>query len=246
MHNYGLIGKSLKHSFSQTYFTKKFADLRLSDFSYNNYEIESIDALKDLIASNHLLGLNITIPYKEEVLTLLDSIDPQAKQIGAVNCIAIRENKLFGYNTDVYGFSQSIKPFLDNRHERALILGTGGASKAVAFSLKQIGVEVFFVSTKPNPSLSNTFGYADLNAAIFNAFKLIVNCSPVGTFPAVDQAPALPYEFLTADHFVYDLVYNPAETKLLRLAKEKGCMTMNGYSMLQLQAEKSWEIWQTT
>jgi shikimate dehydrogenase len=245
MHNYGLIGKSLKHSFSEGYFAKKFADLGLNDFSYKNYEIDTLEALKDLISANHLLGLNITIPYKEEVLTLLDSIDPQAKQIGAVNCIAIRENKLFGYNTDVYGFSQSIKPFLDNRHERALILGTGGASKAVAFALKQIGVEVFFVSTKPNPSNPNTFGYADLNAAIFNAFKLIVNCSPLGTFPAIDEAPALPYEFLTADHFVYDLVYNPAETKLLRLAKEKGCMTMNGYSMLQLQAEKSWEIWQS-
>lgn len=246
MHNYGLIGKSLKHSFSEGYFTKKFVDLRLKDFSYKNYEIESIEGLKELIAANHLLGLNITIPYKEEVLPLLDTIDVQAQQIGAVNCIAMKDSKLIGYNTDVYGFSQSIKPFLDNRHERALILGTGGASKAVAFALKQIGVEVFFVSSRPTNSRPNTFTYSELNAAIFNAFKLIVNCSPVGTFPALDEAPTLPYEFLTADHFVYDLVYNPAETKLLRLAKEKGCMTMNGYSMLQLQAEKSWEIWQNS
>ena len=246
MHHYGLIGKSLKHSFSQGYFAKKFADLGLKDFSYKNYEIDSLDALKDLIVANQLLGLNVTIPFKEEVLILLDTIDPQAQQIGAVNCIAIKASKLIGYNTDVYGFSQSIKPFLDNRHERALILGTGGASKAVAFALKQIGVEVFFVSTKSNPAKANTFAYTDLNAAIFNAFKLIVNCSPVGTFPAVDEAPKLPYHYLTSDHFVYDLVYNPAETKLLRLAKEKGCMTMNGYSMLQLQAEKSWEIWQST
>lgn len=245
MHNYGLIGKSLKHSFSQGYFAKKFADLGLNDFSYKNYEIEAVSSLKEVITTNNLLGLNITIPYKEEVLTLLDSIDPQAKQIGAVNCIAIRERKLIGYNTDVYGFSQSIKPFLDNRHERALILGTGGASKAVAFALKQIGVEVFFVSSKSNATKANTFAYSDLNAAIFNAFKLIVNCSPLGTFPATEERPDLPYHYLTPDHFVYDLVYNPVETKLLRLAKEKGCLVMNGYSMLQLQAEKSWEIWQS-
>ena len=246
MHNYGLIGKSLKHSFSQDYFTKKFAEMGRSDFSYKNYEIEAVSSLKEVIATNNLLGLNITIPFKEEVFAVLDTIEPQAEQIGAVNCIAIRENKLIGYNTDVYGFSQSIKPFLDNRHERALILGTGGASKAVAFALKKIGVDVFFVSTKSNATKANTFGYADLNAAIFNAFKLIVNCSPLGTFPAIDEAPALPYHYLTPDHFVYDLVYNPEETKLLRLAKEKGCITMNGYSMLQLQAEKSWEIWQSS
>ena len=152
MHNYGLIGKSLKHSFSQGYFAKKFADLGLKDFSYKNYEIDSLDALKDLIVANQLLGLNVTIPFKEEVLILLDTIDPQAQQIGAVNCIAIKASKLIGYNTDVYGFSQSIKPFLDNRHERALILGTGGASKAVAFALKQIGVEVFFCEYKIKPS----------------------------------------------------------------------------------------------
>ena len=244
MRKYGLIGKTLQHSFSKSYFEKKFETEGIKDCSYNNYALQSIHDFTSLLSNENLLGLNVTIPYKEAVIPFLDEIDSEAKAIAAVNCIKIQNGKTKGYNTDVYGFAQSIKPFLDNRHERALILGTGGASKAVAYALKKVGVEVYFVSTKPDSDLPNIFLYRQLSEQIFKAFKLTVNCTPLGTYPNIDAAPELPYQFLTPDHFVYDLVYNPQETKLLQLAKEKGCMTMNGYSMLQLQAEKSWEIWQ--
>lgn len=244
MQQFGLLGKSLKHSFSKTYFDKKFTDLNLTDSMYTNFELDFIEKIKALInETKDLQGLNVTIPYKETVIPFLDNIDAEAKNIGAVNCIKILNSKLIGYNTDVYGFSQSIKPFLDTNHERALILGTGGASKAVSYALKKIGVEVYFVTSSSTKKTTNTFFYSEINDRVMNAFKLIVNTTPLGTYPNLKEFPELPYNYFTPQHLAYDLVYNPSETAFLKRAKEKGSITVNGLSMLQLQAEKSWEIW---
>lgn len=244
MQLFGLIGKSLKHSFSKNYFEKKFLELGLHEYVYENFELENIDDLKQLVSKNsELIGLNVTIPYKESVVPLLDELSPEAKQIGAVNCININNQKLVGYNTDVYGFSQSIKPFLDPNHERALVLGTGGASKAVAFALKKIGVDVYFVTSSPVKKTANTFFYSELNQQVMNAFKCIVNTTPLGTFPNHAECAPLPYQFFTPQHLAYDLIYNPEQTLFLQQASEKGAICVNGLSMLQLQAEKSWEIW---
>ena len=216
----------------------------MTDCQYSNFEIDSIDKIKSLIKDTpNLVGLNVTIPYKEAVLPFLDELSSEAKEIRAVNCIRIQNGKLIGYNTDVYGFAQSIKPFLDVNHQRALILGTGGASKAVAQALKKVGVEIYFVTSSQTKKTNNTFFYSELNELVLNAFKLIVNTSPVGTFPHVKECPNIPYQFISPQHLAYDLIYNPAQTLFLQKAKEKGAITVNGLSMLQLQAEKSWEIW---
>ncbi|MBX3163768.1 MAG: shikimate dehydrogenase [Bacteroidetes bacterium] len=241
---FGLIGKSLKHSFSKTYFEKKFKTLGLENYAYENFELETISDVKKLISETpDLKGFNVTIPYKETIMPFLDNLSEEAKSIGAVNCVLISNKKRIGYNTDVYGFSQSIKPFLDNNHQRALILGTGGASKAVAYALQKTGVEVYFVTSSQTKKTSNTFFYSEINDVVMNAFKLIVNTTPLGMFPNVDDAPNLPYRLFTPQHLAYDLIYNPDQTLFLKQAKERGAITVNGLSMLQLQAEKSWEIW---
>ncbi len=241
---YGIIGKKLSHSFSKSYFEKKFKELGLEDHNYSNFEIADISEFPDLLKKNReLKGLNVTNPYKEEIIPFLDELSEEAAAIGAVNCIKIENNKLNGYNTDVYGFAQSIKPFLDTTHQKALVLGTGGASKAVAFALKKVGVEVFFVTSAENKKSANCFFYPELNEMMFNAFKLIVNTTPLGMFPNVDTFPNIPYEFIGAEHLCYDLVYNPEMTQFLSKSKEQGALTINGLSMLHLQAEKSWEIW---
>lgn len=246
MKHFGLLGRSLSHSFSKSYFEKKFKFLHLADCEYSNFEIDSIEKIKQVLTENlDLKGLNVTIPFKESVLNYLDELSLEAKEIGAVNCIKIQNNKLKGYNTDVYGFAQSIKPFLDTNHQQALILGTGGASKAVAFALKKIGVEIYFVTSSKVKKTENTFFYSELNEMVMNAFKLIVNTTPLGTFPNMNECPSLPYDFFTPQHLAYDLIYNPEQTLFLKKAKEKGSIIVNGLSMLQLQAEKSWEIWQT-
>lgn len=244
MQEFGIIGRSLSHSFSPSYFEKKFEALKLKDHVYSIFEISAAEQVKEIIASRSALkGLNVTIPYKESIIPFLDSLSPEAKEIGAVNCIKISQGKTTGYNTDVYGFSQSIKPFLDTNHQRALILGTGGASKAVAAALRKVGVEIYFVTSAPQKKTANTFFYAEINTLVMNAFKLMVNTTPLGTFPDVDACPSLPYQFFSPQHLAYDLVYNPEETLFLKRAKAQGAMTVNGLSMLQLQAEKSWEIW---
>lgn len=240
---YGLLGKTLSHSFSKDYFTKKFESLQLKDHSYLNFELSNIEEFSELIKNNsHLKGLNITIPYKEKIIPFLDELTNEAKEIAAVNCIEFKEGKLIGHNTDHYGFKQSIKPFLEPQHERALILGTGGSSKAVAYALKSIGVEVYFVTSSEKKG-NNYFLYSELNEIIFNSFKLIVNTTPLG-MAGNAEAPSLPYHFLGKLHFCYDLIYNPGETPFLKQAKEQGAFTMNGLSMLKQQAEKSWDIWQ--
>lgn len=243
MVNFGLIGKTLKHSFSKNYFEKKFQELHLNDHAYSTFEIERISDFKTRIASvENLKGLNVTIPYKESIIPFLDELSPEAKEIGAVNCISVSGNTLTGHNTDMYGFAQSVKPFLDFNHQRALILGTGGASKAVAYALKKTGVDVYFVTSSAKKN-DTTFFYSEINNVVMNAFKCIVNTTPVGMFPNIDEAPALPYHLFTPQHLAYDVIYNPEQTLFLKNAKEQGAITVNGMSMLKLQAEKSWEIW---
>ncbi len=244
---FGLIGKSLGYSFSKSYFEKKFKDLNLQNHQYLNFEIPEISHLKALLKEHpNLKGFNVTIPYKEQIISFMDVLDKEAQEIGAVNCVACRDGKLFGYNTDVYGFSQSIKPFLDTNHERALVLGTGGASKAVAYALKKVGVEVYFVTSSRQKKEPNYFFYEEINEVVMNAFKLVVNTTPLGTSPNVNEFPPLPYASFTPKHLAYDLIYNPAETSFLSKAKASGAVIQNGLSMLQLQAEKSWEIWKNS
>ncbi len=240
--NFGLIGKSLSHSFSKTYFEKKFSDLGFEKYSYQNFELANIEEIKNIFSSGQLNGLNITNPYKEEIIPFLDELSSEAKEIGAVNCVKIINGKTIGNNTDTYGFSQSIKPFLEPQHNQALILGTGGASKAVAHALQKVGVSVYFVTSSEKKD-ENTFFYSELNKYIVDAFKLIVNTTPLGLFPDIEKFPNIPYEYITANHLCYDLIYNPEETIFLQKAKGQGAAIINGFSMLQLQAEKSWEIW---
>ncbi len=260
MRGFGLIGFPLTHSFSEKYFAEKFLRENISDASYKLFPIDSIHKLAELISSYpDLTGLNVTIPYKEKVIPFLDELDETAKAVGAVNTILIlsafdtppasatQSDKKFilkGFNTDIHGFRQSIKPFLTSAHERALILGTGGASKAVEYVLKQIGVDCIFVSReKKNIRGKTILTYDELNSYVIDSCKLIVNCSPIGTFPNVNEYPKLPYESITSAHLLYDLVYNPAETEFLKRGKANGAETMNGLDMLKMQAEKAWEIW---
>lgn len=255
LRTYGLIGYPLSHSFSKKYFTEKFEKEQLKDHEYHLFPIEKIDEFPDLIRKHPgLWGLNVTIPYKESVIPYLDELDETAKEIGAVNCIRIlgddngnNSKKLIGYNTDAFGFRQSIKPFLETQHERALILGTGGASKAVHYVLKTIGIDCYFVTRTKIISnqliTKNEFSYEELNEYVMSAFKLIVNTTPVGMYPNIEEAPAIPYELLTPSHLLYDLVYNPEETEFLKRGKKMGASTLNGLSMLHQQAEEAWRIW---
>ncbi len=244
--NFGLIGQSISHSFSKSYFEKKFILENKSNFTYTNFDLQNLNSLLEIITLNNLVGLNITKPFKELVIPFLNELDITAKQIGAVNCIKITQqhNKpyLVGYNTDYYGFAQSIKPFLEPMHQKALILGTGGGAKAVQYALKNIGVDVYFVTRNDKPAF-NFFNYNELNEHVFNAFKLIVNCTPLGIFPNVNLLPNIPYNYLTTEHLLFDLIYNPEETLFLKQGKDRGAITINGLNMLKLQADKAWEIW---
>lgn len=241
---YGLIGKNLGHSFSRRYFANKFSQQNLTDHHYENFELEKIEDFPGLLEKNSSLkGLNVTLPYKSAILSYLDEISDEAQLIGAVNCIAISKGKSKGYNTDVYGFSQSIKPFLDFNHQRALILGTGGASKAVAYALKKIGVDVLFVSSSASKKTEKVLLYSEVNEMVMQSHKLIVNCTPLGMYPNGETFPPLLYECFSPEHLAYDLIYNPEETLFLKKAIAKGAIAVNGLSMLKLQAEKSWEIW---
>ena len=245
MDKYGLIGFPLGHSFSKAYFTDKFAREGI-DARYDNYEIEDAQMLLDIVRKDtELRGLNCTIPHKQAIIPLLDSISDEARQIGAVNVIRIRRDKdgkaqLEGFNSDVVGFRESLKPLLSQKHRKALVLGTGGASKAVCFALTQLGIEWKLVSRSKK---ADSFTYEELTPSIIDQYKIIVNCSPVGMFPHIDEAPQLPYEALTKDHLLYDLIYNPTETLFLRRGREHGAVTKNGQEMLELQAIESWCLW---
>lgn len=240
MELYGLIGKSLKHSFSQDYFTKKFEKENINA-RFVNFELGSIKEFPSILTENpNLKGLSVTIPYKTEIIPFLDSIDATAKAIGSVNSIRVSGGKTEGTNTDATGFAASIKPFLAHGMERALILGTGGASKAVGYALRQIGLEVSFVSRNP---IESQLSYNVLNENAMNAFKLIVNTTPLGMYPDVDSFPDIPYSAISQDHLLFDLTYNPAETVFLQKGKAAGALTVNGLSMLKIQAETSWDFW---
>lgn len=258
MRLYGLIGHPLSHSFSEKYFTEKFQREGITDAAYRLFPIPAIQELPALLKAHaDLRGLNVTIPYKQQIIPLLDELDETAREVGAVNCVSVTSDSrhptpvLKGFNTDVYGFRQSIKPFLASHHERALILGTGGAAKAVEHVLSKIGVECIFVSRRSTLDSARAdkfrhrkvLSYADLNEHVMAMCKLIVNCSPVGTFPIIQDAPVIPYQYITKGHFLYDLVYNPEETEFLKRGKEKGALVLNGLDMLKMQAEKAWEIW---
>lgn len=240
---FGLIGYPLEHSFSKIFFSAKFRDEGLADCEYRNFPINSVGEFPLLLKKEPTLcGLNVTIPYKESIIPLLDELDSEAREIGAVNCVVIESGgKTKGYNTDAYGFFTSIRPFLENRFERVLILGRGGSARAVSHILRKIGLTVLHVVRKPVGD--DEIGYNQLTPELIQHFHLIVNTTPLGTFPAIDALPQIPYESLTSDHFLYDLVYNPEETLFLKKGKSFGAQTMNGYQMLVHQALRSWEVW---
>ncbi len=245
MKDLGLIGYPLSHSFSVKYFMEKFNQEGIREFKYQNYPIQSIQELKPLIQEKEdLIGLNVTIPYKKEVMPLLDDIDQEAAEIGAVNTIRIKRTAgkihLKGYNSDAYGFRESLLPLLGAEHQYALVLGTGGASKAISHVLEQLGINYQYVSRTP---AKDQLHYLDLCYAVIKKHTLIVNTTPLGTYPNTSAFPNIPYDLVTSAHILYDLVYNPPETEFLRLGKQKGATIMNGHEMLILQAEKSWEIW---
>lgn len=242
MQEYGLLGRDISYSFSEGYFTNKFKESGITDCKYSTFDLSDISELKHLLESKpNLKGFNITIPYKEDVLAFLDEIDESAKSIKAVNTVKIEGNKLIGYNTDTFGFRTSIKPFFEPQHRKALILGTGGAAKAIAFVLEQLGVDYFYVSR--NPKTEKEVSYSDLTLEAITNFPFIINCSPVGTHPNINDCPDIPYEGITTSHLLYDLVYNPEESLFLKKGKERGASTVNGLSMLHHQAEESWRIW---
>lgn len=239
---FGLIGKNIDYSFSRKYFFKKFSDDLFSDCTYENFDLQSINEFPDLINANpNLKGLNVTIPYKETIVPFLDKLSKKAIQIGAVNVIKFtKKGKLKGYNSDYFGFKKSIQPLLKPHHKKALVLGTGGAAKAVAFALDELGIYYTFVSRTTS---IKTIDYTLINETTFDNFQIVINCTPLGTSPNVDLFPELPYEFFTEKHLAFDLIYNPEESLFLQKAKEKGATIKNGYEMLVLQAEKGWKIW---
>jgi shikimate dehydrogenase len=245
MRYYGLIGYPLGHSFSQKFFSEKFLRENKQE-QYLNFELQSIDRLPSVIRQHPgLAGLNVTIPYKEKVMPFLNRLDPISQAIKAVNTIkVVRDTQgiaLEGYNTDVFGFTESIRPLLQPYHRKALILGTGGASKAVVFSLEKLDIEWLRVSRECKDH--STISYKALDQKLMEEFTLIINTTPLGTYPDTNAFPSVPYHFVTSQHLLYDLVYNPAETRFLALGKERGATIKNGYEMLELQAVRSYEIW---
>ena len=241
MKKFGLVGKNIDYSFSRKYFSEKFKNDNLDNYEYVNFDIPDIFAFSKVIKAENIVGLNVTIPYKQAVIPFLDAVSKKAKKIGAVNTITVDKNgKTKGYNTDWYGFKKSIAQNIRPDHKKALILGTGGSSKAVAFALKKLKIEVTFVSrTKTRKG----FQYADLSQKILSEYQIIINCTPLGTSPNVDICPEIPYEFLTKDQLVFDLIYNPEKTLFLQKSEQQGATIQNGKEMLVFQAEKAWEIW---
>lgn len=239
----GLVGKNISYSFSRGYFKEKFETLALANHSYENFDLSTIEEFSEVIKlrTSGLKGVNVTIPYKQDVQPFLTEIDIVAKEIGAVNTIKFYEDgRVKGFNTDVDGFLNSIQPLLKNHHKKALILGTGGASKAVAYALRSLKIDYKFVS---RTGKNSGYTYEQLTPELFADYTVVINCSPLGTFPNIENKPAIPYQAITADYLLYDLIYNPEETTFLKLGKQQGAAIKNGLEMLQLQAEKAWEIW---
>lgn len=236
---FGIIGKPLTHSFSPAYFNERFTKQALN-LRYAAFPLDSIASFPALLAAQpHLRGLNVTIPYKTAVIPFLDFISEDAHQIGAVNCIRIHEKQLYGYNTDIYGFKESLRPLLLGGHNRALILGDGGSSKAVQAGLAALSTPYDIVSR----SGQTIYKYEQLTPSLMHEYSLVINTTPLGMFPNTAEAPNIPYEGLSSAHLLYDLIYNPEETRFLQLGRAQGATIANGYQMLLLQAERSWELW---
>lgn len=241
MHKYGLIGKDISYSFSQGYFTKKFKSRGLALHTYQNFDLQSIDEFEVILKNPlHIKGMNVTIPYKQAIIPFLYKIDAEAQAIGAVNTLKPCKDGFIGYNTDAYGFKHALLPHLQPWHKNALILGTGGASKAVAFVLKSLDITYHFVSRNAR---NNNLTYNDITKEILEEHTIVINCTPLGTFPNIEDKANIPYQFLGKNHLLFDLIYNPEETAFLSEGKHKGATIINGLKMLELQAEKSWEIW---
>lgn len=243
MNKLGLLGKNISYSFSKSYFTEKFKNENITDTTYENFDIENIALFNSVLKKTpDLKGLNVTIPYKEQVIPYLDKLNKKAKSIGAVNTIKVsKKGKLTGYNTDCYGFKKSIKPFIEAHHKTALILGTGGASKAIAYTLSEMGIAYQYVSR----TLKHNGGYSydSLSEKDIRENLVIINCTPLGTYPNVDDCPNIPYNAIGENHILFDLIYNPEETKFLKLGRQNKARTINGLDMLKYQAEKAWSIW---
>lgn len=241
MAKYGLIGHNIEYSFSKTFFNFKFEQENRND-SYENFDIPVVGELSNILENNpDLKGINVTIPYKESIIQLLDNVDKEALKIGAVNTIKINEDRtLKGYNTDYYGFSKALMEFLPIKEKKALVLGTGGASKAIIYVLEIMNFKIIQVSRTRS---KNTITYTDLNRDIMAQNYLIINCTPLGTFPNVQEFPHIPYQYLTEDHLAFDLTYNPRETKFMKLSKDRGARISNGLKMLEYQAKRAWSIW---
>lgn len=238
---FGLIGYPLSHSFSKKYFTEKFEKESIPDCSYELFPIEKIDAIQQIITAHpELRGMNVTIPYKESVLPYLDEVSQAVKEIGACNCIDIRDGRLTGYNTDVIGFEKMLTPLIQPHHRQALILGTGGAAKAVAWVLQKLNITYHYVSRKAG---DNRYSYHDLTDEVMHTHTLIINTTPLGMWPNPDETPPVPFDFIKEKHLAVDLIYNPEKTKFLLESERRGATILNGMEMLIIQAEESWRIW---
>ena len=241
MRLFGLIGYPLSHSFSKRYFSEKFEKERIADCQYELFSIPSINDFRNVLDEHpDLNGINVTIPYKEQVLSFLHETDEDVKKIKACNCIRIKDGRLKGYNTDVTGFERSLKQKLQSHHTKALVLGSGGAAKAVEFVMQKLGIRYRNVSRKPSV---NNYSYEQLTPAIIADHPLIINTTPLGTYPAVNEAPPLAYEAITPHHYLFDVVYNPEKSLFLQKGEERGAAIKNGYDWLVIQAEESWRIW---
>jgi shikimate dehydrogenase len=240
---FGLIGYPLGHSFSKKYFDKKFVEENLNDCSFELFPIKQINEFQKLVADNSILkGLAVTIPYKQSVLPFIHYVTVAAKDIGAVNCIKFTDGNLTGHNTDVVGFEKSLVPLLKPHHTKALVLGTGGSSKAVQYVLKQLKIDFLLVS-RDKSNIPNCITYDDIDEKIISEYSIIINCSPVGMTPIEHVAPAIPYNLLLANHLLYDLIYAPEKTLFLQKGESYGCTIKNGFEMLVIQAEENWKIW---
>ena len=236
MRTFGLIGKSLEHSFSSQYFNEKFFKEGITDTQYLNFELKHISEFTELIKTHKLSGLNVTIPYKESIIPFLDELNEEAQEIGAVNTIQFSNGKTIGHNTDHIGFTNSIQPLLEGRN-KAIILGDGGAAKAIKYALKKLNIEYKTINR------NTSFDYLDITKQITGYYTIIINTTPVGSYPNINNFPKIPYEYLNQNYLLFDLIYNPNETKFLAYGKAKNAQTKNGLEMLQLQAEESWNIW---
>ena len=238
---FGLVGKGIGYSFSKTYFQKKFIENKIfTNYNYKNFDIENISEIEEIFEIKNLAGLNITIPYKEKVIPYLNELTATAQQIGAVNTVVFKNKKALGDNTDIVGFENALKLFIGTSSKKALVLGSGGASKAVKFVLKKNKIDLITVSRNPK---KNEMNYDDINQKMINNYPLIINCTPLGTKPKIEEAPNIPYNYIGPENYLFDLIYNPIQTKFMRIGLEKGAKVCNGYHMLIQQAEASWKLW---